>query len=250
MLNEEKEIINKYDEVAEEYHNTRSSGKGFYNEYLEMPSTLELLGKVKGKKVLDFGCGSGIYAKLLTKKGAIVKGFDISPKMLEIAKKENPNLDLRLGSGNKIPFNEKFDIIVAPLVLNYLENWNNVFRQIKKLLNKGGIFVFSTRNPVIESFRNPRELGKGIFHLESRGYFREIKFYSKWKKIEMSSYHKTYETIIKIILNNDFEIIDYKDCFPLKKSKKLFPNEFEKFSKIPFFCVWKLKLKEGKNKNA
>jgi SAM-dependent methyltransferase len=243
MSFEEKEVIEKYDEVAEEYHNTRSSRKGFYNEYLEMPLTLNLLGDVNEKNILDFGCGTGIYAKLLTKKGAIVKGFDISPKMLEIAKKENPTLDLRLGSGNKIPFKEKFDIIFASLVLNYFEDWNNVFIQLKELLNREGIFIFSVRNPVIESFEKPAEREKEIINLKMKNYFSETKFYTQWKKINMPAYHKTYETIIKIILENGFEIVDYGDSFPSKNSEELFPEKYSLFSKIPFFCGWKVKLK-------
>ncbi len=243
MKTEEKEIIEKYGIVAEEYHETRVAGEGFYNEYLEMPATLNMLGEIKGKKILDFGCGTGIYLKLLTDKGAIVKGFDISPKMLEIAKRENPKLDLRLGSGNKIPFNEKFDIVVAPLVLGYLENWDLVFSQIKRFLSKNGFFVFSIRNPVIESFGKLKEKQGEIFDLKMRNYFKEDKFYTKWKKIEMPSYHKTYETIIKTILRNNFEIVDYVDCFPLEKAKKLFLRDYNKFSKIPYFCVWKIKLK-------
>ena len=59
----------------------------------------------------------------------------------------------------------------------------------------------------------------------------------------MPSYHKTYETIINIILNNGFEIVGYKDCFPLKKSKKLFPKEYNFLSQVPYFCVWKVKKK-------
>jgi len=106
MTKEEKEAEAVYNKIAEHYHShrTKKHPKGwFFNEMLEMPAMFELLGNVKGKKVLDFGCGSGIYAKILTKKGAIVKGFDISEEMLKIAKKDNPTLDLRQGSGYKIP---------------------------------------------------------------------------------------------------------------------------------------------------
>src|SRR3990167_6368968 len=109
MKLEEREVSKKYDFMTEFYHNwrTKENLQGwFYNELLEMPATLELLGNVKHKKILDFGCGTGIYAKLLTKKGAIVKGFDISEEMLKIAKQENPKLDLIMGSGYKIPFKE------------------------------------------------------------------------------------------------------------------------------------------------
>src|SRR3989338_4551471 len=137
----EKQVANKYDQLAVSYHDlrTKKNPNGwFYNELLEMPATLELLGNVKGKKILDLGCGTGIYAKLLTKKGAKVKGFDISPKMIDIAKKENPNLDLKVGSANKIPFNDKFDIVLASLVVHYLSNWDKLLKEVKGVLRQGG----------------------------------------------------------------------------------------------------------------
>ena len=76
-MKDEKEAKKMYDLLAKFYHDLRTKKypQGwFYNEMLEMPSTLELLGNVKGKKILDFGCGTGIYAKILTKKGAKVSG--------------------------------------------------------------------------------------------------------------------------------------------------------------------------------
>ena len=44
---------------------------------------------VKNKKVLDLGCGSGLYVKKLVKKGAKVKGIDLSPALINFAKIEN-----------------------------------------------------------------------------------------------------------------------------------------------------------------
>lgn len=248
MKAEEKLAKKMYDSSAIAYHNwrTKDNPQGwFYNELLEMPSTLELLGNVKGKKILDFGCGTGIYAKLLTSKGAKVKGFDISPEMIKIAKTENPKLDLKIGTGNKIPFDEKFDIVLASLVVHYFSDWNKMLREIKRVLKKGGIFVFSTGNPVHES-REKKVIGKKKYTLFG-DYFSEGKKSVSWKdndgkKMQMPYFHKTYETIINLLLSNGFEIIGYKDCFPLKKAKKLFPEDYEDYSKMPFFCVWKVRL--------
>jgi SAM-dependent methyltransferase len=249
MKIEEKEAVKKYAMSAQAYHNWRTveNPEGwFFNELLEMPSTLSLIGNIKGKKILDMGCGTGIYAKLLTEKGAIVKGFDISKEMLEIAKIENPNLDLKLGSAYQIPFKEKFDIVLASLVVHYLKDWDKMFDEIKRVLNPGGIFIFSTGNPVAEA-RKKIKIGKKKISVLGN-YFNEGKIYGTWKddkgrKMRMSSYHKTYETIIKTIIKNKFEIIDYKDCFPIEKAKKLFPDDYKEYSKKPFFCVWKIKLK-------
>jgi ubiquinone/menaquinone biosynthesis C-methylase UbiE len=246
MKKEEKEARKKYNIIAKPFHDLRTKEfpKGFfYNELLEMPSTLELLGNVKGKKILDFGCGSGIYAKLLTKKGAKVKGFDISDEMLKIAKEMNPKLDLRHGSGYKIPFREKFDIVLAALVIHYFSDWDKVLRQVKKVLKKGGYMIISTGNPVTETAERIKIKGKRIKVFGD--YFKQRLMSHKWRtgNVNMPFFHKTYETIIRSFIKNGFEIVDYKDCFPLKRGKKMFPKDYANTSKSPYFCVWKLRKK-------
>ncbi len=252
MNKEEKEAKKTYNHIANFYHDKRTKmhpGGWFFNEYLEMPSTLELLGNVKDKKILDYGCGSGIYTKILTKKGAKVKGFDISEEMLRIAKKNNPDIEFKQGSGYNIPFTEKFDIILASLVVHYMKDWNKMFREMGRVLNKGGIVIFSTGNPVYEVNKNIKVKGKKYKCLGIKNYFKEDLFYGNWtnpytnKKVTVSAHHKTYETIINTIINNGFEIIGYKDCFPEKKSKKIFPEEYSKYSMMPIFMVFKIRKK-------
>ncbi len=246
---EEKEAQEKYDFVAETYHFNRTQKYPhgwFYNEMLEMPATLELLGNVKGKKILDFGCGTGIYAKLLTKMGAKVSGFDISGEMLAIAKRENPELDFKQGSGYNIPFKEKFDIVLASLVVHYLEDWNQMFKQVSKVLKKGGYFVFSSGNPVGESRKKIKYKGRKFRVFGD--YFNERKMPATWRHVKgrnlrMFFFHKTYESVIKSIIRNKFEIADYKDAYPINKAKKLFPEEYKACSETPFFSVWKVKKK-------
>ncbi len=251
MKKEEKEAEKTYNFIAEFYHNyrTKMNPRGwFYNEHLEMPMTLKLLGNIGGKKILDMGCGTGIYAKLLTKKGAKLKGFDISDEMLKIARKDNPKLDLRKGSLYKIPFKEKFDIVYAALAMDYVPNWDKVFRNVSNVLKKNGIFIFSTGNPLAEMLKSVKVGEEKLKVFGIRNYFEEDKVhYSKWdlknKKVRVPSYHKTYGTIVKTIVRNGFEIIDYEDTFPSKKSKKLFPEEYKQYSKYPYFCAFKLRKK-------
>lgn len=249
MKPDEKDAKKAYETMANDYHKIRIKkgeiGK-FYNEMLEMPTTLELLGNVKGKKVLDWGCGSGIYAKILTKKGAKVKGFDISPTMIKIAKEDNPKLDLRVGSGTKIPFKEKFDIVVASLAIHYLKDWNKVLKEVRRVLKKNGYFIFSVGNPFTHTCKKEKIKGKKMRVMGIKSYFKDHKLSADWKlpngkTAVIVTYVKTYEEMINIILRNNFEIVGYKDTFPLKKAKKLFPEEYELNSKIPFFCVWKVR---------
>jgi ubiquinone/menaquinone biosynthesis C-methylase UbiE len=180
MKLDEKEAQHMYKISATFYHDYRTiiHPQGwFFNEHLEMPTTLSLLGSVKNKKVLDYGCGSGIYASLLARKGAIVKGFDISHEMLKIAREKNPSLDLRQGSGYNIPFHEQFDIIIAPLVIHYMNNLDAVFKEMSRVLKPKGFVIFSTGNPVYEVNKSIRIRDKKYKVLGVNDYFKESVFY-------------------------------------------------------------------------
>ena len=89
VRNDAKIIADIYNKFGQAYHDSRKQDHGrLFNEYLDMPATFSLLPELKGKNVLDAGCGSGIYSRLLAQSGASVRGIDISDKMIGIAKKE------------------------------------------------------------------------------------------------------------------------------------------------------------------
>ena len=75
-----------WNRMAENYQAFREE-QGTYNELVEVPAMLSLIGDVNGKKVLDAGCGYGYYSVLLAKRGATVTGIDISERMIKLAKK-------------------------------------------------------------------------------------------------------------------------------------------------------------------
>lgn len=234
-----EKIKETYDRIAQEYYNLRTKKypEGwFYNELLEMPTTLKLLGKINNKKILDLGCGPGLYVKILAKKGAIVKGIDISEKEIEIARINNPNVEFKIGNAEKLPYKDKeFDIVLAALVIEHFNNWDKILNEIKRVLKNKGVFVFSIGNPVANCLRLKKKKLK-----ISRNYFEEGMQKSMWwKKVHMIWYHKTYGTVVKLLVKHGFVLEDYEDCKPVKKAQKLFPKDYEKAIKIPYFCSWK-----------
>jgi len=236
-----------YDVLAKGYYEARKYNQGmgyFYNCLSEWPSTLKLLGNVRGKKILDVGCGPGLYASLLIKKGAVVKGMDISKELIGIAKKEAPAAEFIIGDAERLPYkNSEFDIVIAPLVLHYLNSWDEALKEIHAVLKKGGVFIFSHGNPFAEKRKRKKWFFKRFRVIE--GYFDEGAKYSLWKrknkKITLVRYHKTYATIIKLLIKHGFEIIDYEDCKPLPEAKELFPAKYKKCLNYPPFCAWKLR---------
>jgi ubiquinone/menaquinone biosynthesis C-methylase UbiE len=240
-------IKRAYNLLGAEYYNTRkykSGGSYFYNELLEFPTTSRLIGEVKGKDILDLGCGPGIHSKKLSDKGAKIKGIDISKELIEIAKKEAPKAGFKIGDINKLPYRDaEFDIVFASLVMGHLKEWDKVLSEVKRVLRKNGFFVFSIYNPVTEKFVKTRWFFKKFRIL--KGYFKEGLKKTVWKNnkktvAKIVHYHKTYGTIIRLIIKSGFEVIDYEDCKPPELAKKDFPKEYEWTLNYPRFCVWKV----------
>jgi len=253
-----KETIKAYDLFGEQYHNSRKKQNGisfFYNHNLEMPTTLKLLGNVKDKKILDLGCGSGFYSSLLYKKGAKIKGIDLSKTLIKLAKEQAQEVEFKVGDiVKKLPYkNSEFDIVLSSLVLGHLDSWDNVLEEINRILKKNGIFIFSNYNPVTEKTNKKKWFFKTFRVIEN--YFvegprpkiwtPETKNFPKELKLNVMHYHKTYGTIIKLLIKHEFEIIDYEDSFPTKISKEQFPKEYKKSINAPHFCTWKLKKKSS-----
>lgn len=246
-----KEDINKaYKFLGQAYYDARKNKSGssyFYNELLEFPTTLKLLGNIRGKKVLDLGCGPGINAKKMQKFGAKVKGIDLSNYLIDIAKKEASNIEFLIGDVEKLPYkNGEFDIVVSSLVLGHIKDWKKTLSEVRRVLKRGGIFVFSSYNPVTEKFVKRNWFFRK--YRELKGYFEEGEKKTQWLRdntiaANASHYHKTYSTIVKLLVNNGFEIVDYEDCIPMKSAKKDYPRQYEKCVDSPHFCVWKVRKK-------
>ena len=84
-----KKILEAYENLTDDY-NAKIDFKP-HNAFYDRPNTLKLIGEVKDKSVLDAACGPGKYAEILISKGATITGFDISPRMIALAKARNKN---------------------------------------------------------------------------------------------------------------------------------------------------------------
>jgi SAM-dependent methyltransferase len=128
------------------YAKWRASGIGAITEQLQRRLILALLGDVRGRDVLDVGCGDGDLAIELWRRGATVTGIDASPEMVEAAmaraKRNGADISFMVGEAVSIPFDPKrFDVVVAVTILCFVENAAPVFREIGRVLRPGGVLV-------------------------------------------------------------------------------------------------------------
>jgi len=147
-----------YDSFAESY--ARENDSGLFNAHYARPATLDLLGDVTGRSILDAGCGAGPLSVALRDGGAQVTGFDSSPAMVALAQR-------RLGAdarvlvadlANPLPFDTgEFDDAVASLVLHYLEDWSGPLAELHRVLKPGGRLILAVNHPVIRPVVYPED---------------------------------------------------------------------------------------------
>lgn len=118
----------------------------FYRENVEFPSFFRALGPVDGKRVLDVGCGDGLYARLVAQRGAAqVVGMDSSGEMIrlgEIAEAEQPlGIRYHVHDVATMPALGEFDVVLAVNVLHYADSratLDGMCAQIASNLAPGG----------------------------------------------------------------------------------------------------------------
>ncbi len=144
-----------YDGFAQAYADDNESN--LVNAYYERPAMLELAGDVRGRRVLDAGCGSGLLASELRANGARVTGFDASPAMVDLARNRlGRDVAIQVADLTEpLPFDDAaFDDVVASLVLHYLRDWTTPLAELRRVLEPGGRLLLSVNHPAIFKLAN------------------------------------------------------------------------------------------------
>lgn len=106
-----------------------------------------LVGDVRGKTVLDLGCGSGENVIPLAKKGAKVTGIDLSPDLINVARrraeKYGVDADLRVASAYETGLpSRSVDVVFCIAVLHHLDI-QRAKNEVRRVVKPGGLFIVS-----------------------------------------------------------------------------------------------------------
>ena len=82
-----------WDKLADWYSARKRSS---YEFKMQLPAILNLLGNLRGKSLIDIGCGPGVYSVEFAKRGANVLGVDLSRKMLDKARNNAETANVQL----------------------------------------------------------------------------------------------------------------------------------------------------------
>ena len=155
--NLDQDEVNKFDELASKWWDEEGEFKPLHQINPLRVNFIEERSFLKGKKILDVGCGGGILAEAMGQLGGEVTGIDASPNTIGIAKAHSKSVNSGVIYIQKTieefittyP-DEKFDVITCLEMLEHVPSPLGVIQSCSSLLNDGGDIFFSTIN------RNPK----------------------------------------------------------------------------------------------
>jgi len=136
-----KEVKEQYNTIAKNWDDSRPFPSGIKMKQIKRFKS--------GQKVLDLGCGNGLMAGEILKRGVKYYGIDISSGLIKIAKKKyaaeikNKLVEFKVGDAcKKLPYqNSCFDHVISFAVLHHIpgaENRLKFLQEIKRVLKPGG----------------------------------------------------------------------------------------------------------------
>lgn len=141
------------------------------------------LAPLEGKRVLDIGCGGGILADSMARKGANVLGIDLSTKALRVAQLHameaaTPNVEYReiSAEGLAAEMPGSFDVVTCMEMLEHVPRPESVVQAAATLVKPGGWVFFSTINRNAKAFLMAIVGAEYVLNMLPRGTHEYLKF--------------------------------------------------------------------------
>ena len=213
---------NKYDDPVffEKYSHMARSERGLAGAG-EWPTLKDMLPDLRGKRVLDLGCGYGWHCEYAVQQGAArVVGVDLSEQMLARARARCAGLPVTLErcAIEEISFPaSSFDLVFSSLAFHYVADFADVVRRVRDCLVPGGDFVFSCEHPVFTAYGSQDwyyDDQGNILHFPVDRYFLEGPREAIFLGEPVRKYHRTLTTYCQTLLGAGFTLTGLREPQP------------------------------------
>lgn len=222
-----------YDEMGESYLEHADSSA--YNALYDRPAVLRVAGDVAGLEVLDAGCGPGLYAEELVRRGAILTAIDASEGQLRLARaRVGKRVALaRAVLGEPLPFvDDSFDLVVCALVIHYVADRAAVFSEFYRVLRGGGRAIVSTQHPTADWLR------KGGSYFETKE--EEDVWTTPTGPHRVRFWREPLTTLCDSATSCGFLIKRIVEPLPEPEMQDQWPNDWSQLTTTPGFLILEL----------
>ena len=244
--------MNEYDRKAKERQCEILNKVNKAHAYVEKPMMKSMMKELKINKVLLLGCGTGDESLLLKDFGASeIVGVDISKKSIGIAKKTYSNCEFYVEDMHNLSFNDNtFDFVYSSLAVHYSNNPEKVYREVYRVLKKGGYFLFSVGHPLrwasekvninneefkLLGYQNSKEVNRVYGHYNA---FTKIEEYLACEDITFKLYIASPSTHFKMLKKCGFKIEDFSESSALDELKDIDYNYWYRYHEFPQFMAF------------
>ncbi len=182
----------KFSELAHRWWDTESEFRPLHQINPLRLAWIDDIVPLAGKRVLDIGCGGGILADAMARKGAEVLGIDLAGKALKVAQlhaleAQTQGVSYREVSAETLAAEqpEGFDVVTCMEMLEHVPDPSSVVRACATLVKPGGHVFFSTINRNAKAFVFAIVGAEYILNLLPRGTHEFAKFI---KPSELAAY--------------------------------------------------------------
>jgi 2-polyprenyl-6-hydroxyphenyl methylase / 3-demethylubiquinone-9 3-methyltransferase len=182
-LNADPAELAKFSDLAHRWWDPESEFRPLHQINPLRLEWIDQLCPVAGKRALDVGCGGGILADAMARKGAQVVGIDLAAKALKVAQlhaleARTPNVAYREVSAEALAMEDPagFDLVTCMEMLEHVPDPSSVVRACATLVKPGGWVFFSTLNRNPKSFLFAIVGAEYVLNLLPRGTHEFAKF--------------------------------------------------------------------------
>ena len=155
-MNADPHEIQKFSELAHRWWDPTSEFRPLHEINPLRLEWINARAPLRGKKVIDIGCGGGILAESMARKGADVTGIDLSEKALKVADLHSLESEVSVRykhiAAEEMAAQEagQYDVVTCMEMLEHVPDPSSIVRAAATLVKPGGLVFFSTLN------RNPK----------------------------------------------------------------------------------------------
>jgi 2-polyprenyl-6-hydroxyphenyl methylase/3-demethylubiquinone-9 3-methyltransferase len=158
-INADPQELAKFSELAHRWWDPESEFRPLHQINPLRLDWIDGFSRLKGKRVVDVGCGGGILADAMSRKGAQVLGIDLATKPLKVAQLHametgTPSVEYREVAAEALAQEQPgtFDVVTCMEMLEHVPDPSSVVRACATLVKPGGWVFFSTINRSAKSF--------------------------------------------------------------------------------------------------